>query len=428
MELTTVTRVEKHIVKKTEHLHDLLFKSKNLYNYVTHILRQHYFAEKIRFKEHKEAGGRYEDFEWLPMPQEYDLAKQFRAENQPDFRDLPSDTSGMIMGVIFKSWKGYWASLKVFNKKLKGKTPTKEAFKGQPKVPNYKDKTKGEFALFFSGKNQVRYKQGYLHFPAKVNIEPLKTGIKAGSKINQVRIIPRATHYVFEVVYQRETKLADLNKDAYMGIDLGLSNLAMCVTNINTPVFFINGKPLKGMNAFFNKKRAMLMSYVGDRGTSKNLLKLTHKRNMKIDDYMHKASRYVINYCIEHKIGNIVVGLNKEWKQEINIGKRNNQNFVSIPHTGFIEQLIYKGEEVGIKVKTREESYTSKCSAIDKEPIKKHETYKGSRVKRGLFKTSTGKLINADLNGALNILRKEIGDEFIPANTGFGCNPLKITV
>nr|MBC8235538.1 IS200/IS605 family element transposase accessory protein TnpB [bacterium] len=212
----------------------------------------------------------------------------------------------------------------------------------------------------------------------------------------------------------------------------------------------INGKPIKSINQFYNKKRAEIQMVIcGDKPacaelsingkrTSKELVKITDWRNEKILDYMHKTSRFVINHCLEHNLGHIVIGKNDGWKQEINIGKRNNQNFVSIPFDKLIQQIQYKAQLVGIKVTKVCENYTSKCSALDLEVIGKHENhaYAGKRVKRGLFRTALGLLINADVNGALNILRKVIGDNFLKPfiqkvvplkrDSGYLCYPFKV--
>ena len=171
---------------------------------------------------------------------------------------------------------------------------------------------------------------------------------------------------------------------------------------------------------------------------SKELIRITDHRNEKILDYMHKASRFVINYCLDFSIGHIVIGKNLGWKQSINLGKRNNQNFVAIPFNKLIQQIQYKAQLVGIRVTIIEESYTSKCSALDLEVIGRHEdhAYAGKRVKRGLFQTALGLLINADVNGAVNILRKVIGDSFLKPfiekvvplkrDSGYLCYPIKM--
>jgi putative transposase len=157
---------------------------------------------------------------------------------------------------------------------------------------------------------------------------------------------------------------------------------------------------------------------------------LDRKRNNKMDTIMHRISRYIVRYCEEHDIDVIVIGKNKNWKQNSDMGKINNQTFVQIPFAKLIEKIKYKAEEKGIIVITREESYTSKCDALALEPIKNHKKYLGKRKERGLFQSSTGRLINADVNGALNILRKEIGDEFIKEiiKNKFDLTPYKITI
>jgi len=256
-------------------------------------------------------------------------------------------------------------------------------------------------------------------------LKPLKTNV---DNICQVRIVPASTCYIIEVIYKKEVKNVLLDENAYLGIDLGLNNFATCINNIGLSPFVINGKIIKSINQFYNKKKAVLQGFVGDKGTSGRINHLTHRRNNKITDYLHKTSRYVIDYCIKYRIKTIVVGKNKNWKQEINLGSRNNQNFVSIPFTRLISQLKYKGEEVGIIVEETEESYTSKCSFLDSEIIGKSEKYLGKRVKRGLFKSLAGILINADVNGAYNILRKVIPNVFDNGIVRCGLHPVIINV
>jgi len=178
------------------------------------------------------------------------------------------------------------------------------------------------------------------------------------------------------------------------------------------------------------------MSHIGNRGTSKRINTLTHKRNMKVHDYLHKSSKIVIDYALKHNISTIVIGDNAKWKQNINIGKKNNQNFVSIPHAKLIQQLQYKGEEVGIKIITTEESYTSKTDNFANEPLKKFQKKDdgipkptmGKRVSRGMFKSSTKRMINADVNGALGILRKVVPESRVTVllgNRGVAITPNK---
>ncbi len=173
-----------------------------------------------------------------------------------------------------------------------------------------------------------------------------------------------------------------------------------------------------------------MMSFIGDTGTSNKLWTVSLKRDHEIDDQLHKISRFVVDWCIDHGIDTLVVGKNDEWKQAINIGKRNNQNFVSIPFESLIAKLAYKCEDASIRLVVTEESYTSRCSFPDHESIEHHDTYLGKRMNRGLFRTSTGIKINADVNGSYNILRKAFPNAFQQArgDRGIALIPARITI
>ncbi len=252
----------------------------------------------------------------------------------------------------------------------------------------------------------------------------------------QVRIIPEATCTIVEIVYKKEKKQVDVVNETWLSIDLGLNNLVTSFNNIGKKPFIVNGKIIKSINQYYNKKKAKLMSFIGDRGISNKINRLTHKRNMKINDYMHKTSRYIIDYAIEQKLEKIIIGDNVDWKQSINIGKKNNQKFVSIPYAKLIEQIQYKAKEVGIEVVLIEESYTSKTDHFALEPLKKHGCDKvvarptlGKRIKRGLFRSSTGRILNADTNGAIGIARKVICESSISellANRGVVTTPFRV--
>ena len=164
----------------------------------------------------------------------------------------------------------------------------------------------------------------------------------------------------------------------------------------------------------------------GDMDKVMNGRSITQNRNNRIKDQMHKISRFVVNYCIEHDIGTIVIGKNAGWKQQSFMGKRNNQNFVSIPHANLIEMITYKANEIGIDVICHEEIHTSICSFLDDEPIKQHDTYLGTRIKRGLFKTATGIFINADVNAGYNIIKKAIPKAFSNGIEGLGSIPVSV--
>lgn len=218
-----------------------------------------------------------------------------------------------------------------------------------------------------------------------------------------------------------------LDHSRVAGIDIGLDNLASITSNhINLKPVLINGRPLKSINQYYNKKRAQLSSRLKEKKTSRRLQNLAQKRNNIIDDYLHKSSRYIIDLLISHQIGTLVIGKNDGWKQKINIGKKNNQNFVFLPHAQFIKKLHYKAVLAGIHVLIQEESYTSKCSFLDFEDIKKHKKYLGRRTSRGIFKSKQGIKLNADINASANIIRKAIPDAFANGIEGIVVFPKRI--
>jgi putative transposase len=204
----------------------------------------------------------------------------------------------------------------------------------------------------------------------------------------------------------------------YAAIDLGMNNLCAVANNVGLDYFVINGRIPKSINQWRNKKTACLQSGIhpdakGRQRASKAIRKQNINRDNRLDDYMHKASKYIVEWAVKNNICSIVIGENKGWKQEAEMGKRNNQNFQHIPFTKLKNKIAYKARMEGISVAFNEESYTSKCSAVDNEPVKKHETYLGRRVKRGLFRSAEGYRINADINGAHNIGRKYFGNIWI---------------
>ena len=358
------------------------------------------------------------------MPSEYDLTGKFAKREQVDYKGMPSAQSAQqTVKLLFKNWKSFFKANKEYNK-----NPSK--FKARPKMPRYKEKH-GKNIVVFTAQN-AKIKDGFVHFPKKANIEPIKTKV---SSLVQVRIIPQATCTIVEIVYKKEKKQVDVVNETWLSIDLGLNNLVTSFNNIGKKPFIVNGKIIKSINQYYNKKKAKLMNFIGDRGISNKINRLTHKRNMKINDYMHKTSRYIIDYAIEQKLEKIIIGDNVDWKQSINIGKKNNQKFVSIPHSKLIEQIQYKAEEVGIEVVLTEESYTSKTDHFALEPLKKHSCDKiarptlGKRIKRGLFRSSTGRILNADTNGAIGIARKVICESSISellANRGVVTTPFRV--
>lgn len=399
--------VERHIISKNHKSFDfidkLCFLSKNLYNAALYHIKQEYqqSGKMIRYN---------------------DLEKIFRLSKQSDYFALPNNSSQQILMLLEKNLKSYFCLLKKYKK-------SKILLSGCPKFPKYKDKIKGRNIIIFTC-NQFRLKDGNIHFPKKSNLLPIKTLI-CNNKIQQIRIIPQQSCYVIEVVYQKKEKELIKNNNK-ASIDLGLNNLVALSFNNTIQSYLINGRGIKSINQYYNKKKASLQSDLKKRhnkNSSKKIIQLTNKRNNKIKDYLHKSSRFVVNKLKENNISELVVGLNKEWKKSINITGQNNQAFCMIPHTGFIEQLKYKCQLEGISVLIKEESYTSKTSALDLEPTQKQEKYVGKRIKRGMFKSKEGILLNADINGSLNIGRKAFGDEFVKgfiADRGYGYYPIRV--
>ena len=398
-------RVERHVVnrgnKNFSAIDSICLKSKNLYNYVNYILRQSFIHTN-------------------KLPSEYTLLKKFHNRHNEVYYDLCGNTNQQCIKNLYENWKSFFKSIKDWCK-------NKSKYLGKPSLPKYKDKDGRNIVVFTYSDSRI--KEGYLYVNKKSQIIPIKTNIK-NEDYQQVRLIPQSNCYVVEIVYNTETIDLNLNKENYLSIDVGVNNFATCYNSHDNKSFIVNGKVLKSYNQYYNKKRALLLSYLKDKKTSNKLKKLDQKRNSKINDFMHKASRAIINYCIKYNIGTVIVGHNKNWKQEANMGKRNNQNFVSIPYNKFIQQLQYKCENFGITCIVTEESYTSKIDHLAMEEMHKQENYLGKRVKRGLFKSSKNKVINADLNGAVGILRKVI-DEFSfqkIVNRGFVINPVKINI
>ena len=250
---------------------------------------------------------------------------------------------------------------------------------------------------------------GLIHIQFPHNLDP--------RDISEIRILPKYNAAYFEIEYVYEVKeiKPKLNKRHALAIDFGVDNLATCVTTLGTS-FMIDGKKLKSVNQWYNKENARLQSIKDKQGIktlTKRQIKLLEYRNHFVRDYLNKATRYMIDYCIENKIGKLVVGHNKEWKQKINIGKKNNQKFVQIPHGQLMVKIESMCERYGIIFIKQEESYTSKASFLDYDPIpiygeKENGThaFSGKRIKRGLYRSKNGTKLNADVQAAANILRK----------------------
>ena len=387
---------ERHIIKNNKELDMICFKSKNLYNRALYLVRQHYFEIKNYIN-------------WVG------INRMMVDSRDVDYYSLPIRISTQILMLLDRNFKSFFALLK---KKQIGK------YNKHVRIPKYLDKDGRNIIIFPKQSISKAYLRKGLIKLSSLSIEiPTKV---TESNIVEVRILPRNNHHVVEITYKIEEKESKPDNRRYASIDLGLNNLATVSSNVVKP-FIIYGRPLKSINQYYNKEVARLQSLLkNNKRTSKRINNITLKRNNKIKDYLHKSSKTIVNFLVSNDISTLVIGYNEEWKQNINLGKRNNQSFVGIPFYTFIKQLEYKCRLEGINVITTEESYTSKCSFLDNEPLRKHSTYNGKRIKRGLFRSAKNKIINADLNGSLNILRKVVGEFQYPIEV---CGtPLKITI
>ncbi len=330
---------------------------------------------------------------------------------------LPAKVSQQVLMQLDHDWCCFFKARDAYNE-----DPSK--FLGRPKLPKYKHKSEGRNLLVYT---LQALKGGQSKKGIRGCIQPsgLSIVVKTRQKdVDQVRIVPRKGFYVVEVIYEKEERQVKVDSAYYAGIDIGMNNLVALTSN--KPGFrsvLVNGRPVKSMNQYYNKRRAELQKQLGHTGTTKRMERLTNKRNRRIDQYMHAASKRIIDLLVKEGIGVLCIGKNDGWKQNSNMGKRTNQNFVQVPHARFISMLTYKAKLVGMTVKITEESYTSKASLLDLDslpvcdPNKRNEKHQfsGKRVKRGLYCASDGCLINADINGAGNVIRKVAPDAFLEA-------------
>jgi putative transposase len=389
-----VRRVEKHILKESNKYFDMLTEfchnSKNLYNHANHIIRQEFISNNrwIRYNELNEILKNDKEF--------------------PDYYNMPLVQSAQqTLKLLDTNWKSFFKAIKDWKK-----NPDK--YLGRPKVPKYLKKN-DNYILMLTNQNCKLKSDSILYFPKIFNgftIKPNFINRSDYHSFQQVRIIPHKHRIVIELVYNIEIKdkeITDYNR--FISIDIGINNLTTVANNVNLPAFIINGKPLKSVNQFYNKQTAHYKSIcdrVNNIKYSNRMYRITDKRDSKIIDYLHKASRYIINWCLTNNIDAIIIGQNKGWKQKVNLKSQTNQNFTQIPFAKFIQMIQYKAEEQGIAVILTEESYTSGTSFIDNEEPTKEFYDKSRRKYRGMFKSNNGVLINADLNGAYQIMKKVV--------------------
>lgn len=321
----------------------------------------------------------------------------------------------------------------LFFKSIKAWPKNKDKYLGKPKLPKYKPKD-GQMVLVVTNQ-QVKQKGNRLIFPKSFNgfmVTPRCVTLPNFEKLNQVRIIPCNQVFCVEIVYSifvDDTVLQDNGR--IMSIDLGLDNLATVVTNTGLQPILVNGKGLKSINQYYNKRKAYYQSIakqMNGKNYTNRLHQLTRKRNFKIEDMLHKISRFIVDIASENVITTIVIGNNKNWKQFISLGKQINHSFVTIPHKRLIDQIVYKAQLQGIRVICTEESYTSGTSFLDGESPVKEFYDKKRRIYRGLFRSNQGVFINADVNAGYQIMKKVFPNEFSDGIEGVVLHPVRVTI
>ncbi|WP_410473075.1 RNA-guided endonuclease InsQ/TnpB family protein [Faucicola mancuniensis] len=418
MYLTHTIRI-KMAHKHYKMLDNYAFLCKNLFNVATYHNRQAVITNN-------------------KTPTAFNLINQLTKTKQQDYKAIPAKVAQQAIKQVYQNFGSFWAVIKSYHK-------DKSKFLGRPKLPKYLNKTKGRANIIFTKQaiskrdlnKGILTLSSYFDTPLSFDLGKLSDVITFES-LQEVKVVKIANGYDIKITYKTHEPSLKQNNNRYLAVDLGLNNLLTVVSNTNDTPFIITGKTVKSTNQFFNKIKAKLTStkdklknkaVAQKHFINKKLSQLSAKRNNQINDYLHKASHYLINHAVANEITTIVIGHNKDWKQGINIGKRNNQSFVSVPFARLVQMVQYKAKLQGIDVIVTEESYTSKCSFLDNEPLQKHTSYQGKRIKRGLFESSNNTLINADVNGAYNILRKVIGnfkfDPIVVCSTPKMINPLK---
>jgi putative transposase len=394
--------VEQHVINKHDPRYSVIdeaaFKSKNLYNAALYEIRQSFIHE-----------GKYLNYNEMDR----------RMQSHEAYKALPAKVSQQVLVLLDKNWIAFFEARAAYEE-------DPSTFTGRPRLPKYKHKTEGRNILVYTV--QALSKPGIKDGLIRPSGLPI-TIVTEHTVVDQVRIIPRNGYYVVEIIYTKEPVQAKVDPSFCVGIDLGVTNLAAIASNREGFIpRLVNGRPVKAWNQWYNKRMKQLKKRLPKaerERVTKQMERITNKRNRQINHYLHTASKRMIDFLAKEGVGTIIIGKNPLWKQETGMGRKNNQNFVSIPHARFIEMLTYKAALVGIQVEVQEESYTSQASFLDLDPIptykpndEEEHIFSGKRIgrRKRLYRTKDGRKICADVNGAYNILRKRRPDAF--ANAG----------
>lgn len=384
-----VSRTETIIIKeghpKFKIIDEMCFHSKNLYNEANYVIRQQFI----------------ENGEYIPYKK-----MNFDFKTHDNYKLCFSQPANCTLRVLDKNWKSYFAAIKDWKEH-----PDK--YLGMPKIPNYLPKD-GRFPWIIPNNQLVYdYEKSTIYIRNRL-MNDYDWHCRCLGRPMQVRFVPHGSYFSMEIVYEIEVEDIDIEGNRIASIDIGVDNLITMSNNIGMSPLIVNGKPLKSINQQYNKQKAKIQSELmkcNGQSWSKKLDVMSYKRHQRIKNYMHNASALVIKWCIEHNIDTLVVGKNDTWKQE----KKHMQNFTSIPYEMLLQQLQYKCENAGIRYIETNEAYTSGTSYLDNEAPIKENYNKERRVQRGLFQAKDT-LINADVNGSLQIMRKVFPDSY----TGYG--------
>ena len=412
----TVKQQIKHLSKEDyKSIKELCHIAKNLTNEAIYNVRQYYFTED----------------KFLKYEKNYTLLK-----SSPNYKELNSNMAQQILKEVDGSFKSFFGLIKLAKQ---GKYSFKDC-----KLPRYLPKDGYTtlvigFVRLNGNKLILPFSNNFkkTHKVVEITIPP----VLLDKKVKEIRILPKANARYFEIQYIYETECIqrNLNTQNALALDLGVNNLVTAVSSTGKS-FIVDGKRLKSINRWFNKENARLQSikdkqHFGKKPTNRQKA-ITRDCNNKVNDYMNKAARMIIDYCINNDIGTLIAGYNVTFQRNSHIGKQNNQNFVNIPYGRLRDKLAYMCELNGITYVEQEESYTSKASFWDKDNIPvynndnpKEYEFSGNRVHRGLYETANGKTFNADINGALNIMRKSsVVDMNILYGRGEVDTPIRIRI
>ncbi|MGH2495182.1 MAG: RNA-guided endonuclease InsQ/TnpB family protein [Ktedonobacteraceae bacterium] len=410
--------VEQHCIDRRDPRYAVIdeaaFKSKNLYNAANYEYRQAFIHDSVYLT--------YNEV-------------QKRMQSHEAYKALPAKVSQQILLVLDRNWIAFKEGLAAYYE-----DPSK--FEERPRPPKYKHKTEGRNLLVYT-LQALKGGQSKNGIQGIIKPSGLPITIKTRQQdINQVRIVPRNGYYVVEVIYSKKPIQARVDPSYCVAIDLGVTNLAAITANRESFIpRLVNGRPLKAINQWYNKriKELALCLPKADRDrVTRQMERITNHRNRQVNHYLHVASKAIIDLLVKEGVGALIIGKNPLWKQGVRIGKRNNQNFVQIPHARFIDMLIYKASFVGIHVEIQEESYTSKASFLDLDSIPTYQPdddteyrFGGKRMGRRnrLYRTKDGKIICADVNGSYNILRKCKPDAFAAEGlAAYVVQPLRLAI